>query len=320
MHPRLVDISTGIDGLHHLTLPSYFTMVALGFIIAAFMFRRWAVRHEISPRLMVDFVIWMAIWGLLGARFLHVIADGHFWDYVNVCRDPSLVDWKVDARECRGLKGIWDGARGVCHPSETNCWAWADLTAGGYAFYGGFIAAGLFSYYFVRKYHLPAGKLIDMSGWLLMLGLAWGRMGCFLASCCFGARTESALGVVFPARSAASRYHWEQGWLSTYRMESFPVHPTQLYEGLWALAIAAFAYLWMMPRKRFDGQVFCVAIGLYAIGRFLVEFVRRDDRGSLLGLSTSQIIAIGFLMFLAWLWVFFRRRSEQILTEPGNRG
>jgi phosphatidylglycerol:prolipoprotein diacylglycerol transferase len=252
----------------------------------------------------------MAIWGLLGARLLHVIADGHFWDYVNICRDPSLVDWKVDIRECRALDGVWDAAAGICHPAETYCLAWIDLRSGGLAFYGGFIAAALFSIYFIRKHNLPAGKLIDLSGWVLMLGLAWGRMGCFLASCCFGARTDSVIGVVFPGGSAASRKHWEQGLLDSYRMESFPVHPTQLYEAAIGLAIAAFAYFWVHPRKRFDGQVFCVTVGLYAVLRFMIEFLRRDDRGAILGLSTSQITAIGFLLASAYLWRYFRRRGD----------
>ena len=219
----------------------------------------------------------MAIFGLLGARILHVIADGHFWDYVHICTDPSRVEWHVDYRECRSLEGVWDAARGLCHPAETYCLAWLDLRSGGLAFYGGFIAAALFSIYFIRKHKLPAGKLIDLSAWVLMLGLAWGRLGCFLASCCFGARTDSVLGVVFPGGSAASRKHWEEGLLESYRMVSLPVHPTQLYEAGIGLAIAAFAYFWLHPRKRFDGQVFCVTAGLYAVLRFLIEFVRRDD-------------------------------------------
>ncbi|MCP4199583.1 MAG: prolipoprotein diacylglyceryl transferase [Proteobacteria bacterium] len=310
MYPRFFDISTGINGLGDLVLPSYFAMVTMGFIVATMIIRRFAAQHGLDKRLITDFIIWMALWGLLGARILHVIADGHFWDYVNICRDPSLVDWKVDLRECRALEGVWDAARGICHPAEAYCLAWIDLRSGGLAFYGGFVAAALFSVYFIRKHNLPAGKLIDLSGWVLMLGLAWGRMGCFLASCCFGARTDSVLGVVFPGGSAASRKHWEEGLLESYRMASFPVHPTQLYEAALGLAIAAFAYFWVHPRKRFDGQVFCVIAGLYAVGRFMIEFLRRDDRGAIAGLSTSQITAIGFLLASAYLWRYFRRRAQ----------
>jgi phosphatidylglycerol:prolipoprotein diacylglycerol transferase len=317
MHPRLIDISTGISGLDHLILPSYFTFVAVGFILATWLMRRWARQHKLDPALMTDFVIWMAFFGVFGARALHIVADGHFWDYINVCLNPSLVDWKVDAGECRALKGVWDSARAVCHPRETNCLAMIDISSGGFAFYGGFIAAGLFSVHFVKKHHLPVGKVVDMASWMLMLGLAWGRIGCFLASCCFGARTDSLVGVIFPPGSSASRYHWEQGWLSSYRLHSLSVHPTQLYESAAGLAIAAFAYFWLRPRKRFDGQVFCVVAGLYAVFRFLIEFIRRDQRGSLFGISTSQMVALIFFAVSGLLWVYFSGRGKRG-PEPSN--
>lgn len=315
MHPRLLELSTGIHGMEDFVLPSYFTMVTMGFIIGAILIRRWAKLKGIDPRLMVDFVIWMAIFGVLGSRILHVLADGHFMDYVHACTDPSLVDWKVDRTECAGLGGVWDAAKGVCHPKESNCWAWIDIRAGGFAFYGGFIAAALFSYRFIRRHKLPAGKIVDMSGWALMLGLAWGRMGCLLAGCCFGARTDCALGVIFPGGSAASRFHFDEGWLASYRLESLPVHFVQAYSSFSGVLIAAIAYLWIRPRKRFDGQVFCIAAGLYAILRFLIEFIRRDERGGALGLSTSQLIALGFIAVLVYLWRYFKRASEKRLAS-----
>ncbi len=320
MNPSLFRLDSGVDGIGDLILPSYFSMVAIGFIIAVIVIPRWAKRHGIDSRVMIDFIIWMAIFGLLGSRLLHIIADGHFWDYVNVCIDPQKVDWKIDARECRQMNGVWDAAKGVCHPAETNCLAWADITNGGLAFYGGFLAAALFSIVFVRRYQLPVGKLVDMGGWLLMLGLAWGRMGCFLGSCCFGARTDSWFGVVFPRSSSASRYHWEQGLLANYRTESLPVHPTQVYEALVGIAIAALAYFWLRPRKKFDGQVFCVASILYAVARFLLETVRRDERGGLFGFSTSQLIAMGIVVCCILLWRYFSERSQRIVdgTETAS--
>ncbi len=299
---------------------SYHSAVVFGFVLAFILVRRWGKLHGIHPSLMFEFVAWMAIWGVVGSRILHVIADGHFWDYVNVCIDPSLVDWKIDQRDCVVHKGIWDAAKGVCHPSQTNCFAWADLFGGGLAFYGGFVAAAIFSAYYIPKHRMPAGKMLDMAGWALMLGLAWGRIGCFLGSCCFGMRTDSAHGVVFPVKSSASKYHWEQGWLDTYRVESLPVMPTQIYSALAGIAIAALAYFWLRPRKRFDGQVFCISAGLYAVFRFIIEFFRRDERGGLLGVSTSQLFAIVFLIFCGWLWVKLRRRSQRMLAAEDSGG
>jgi len=298
----------GVD----LRLPAYTTMLVAGFVIVIFLARRWALRNGLHGGRMVDFGILMFLWGIVGSRLLHIVADGHFWDYVNVCLDPSKVDWRVDERECTAtLRGAWDAVEGVCHPIQSNCLAAFDLTAGGFAYYGGFIAAALFSIWFVKRHRWPAGKVCDMAGFTISLGLVWGRMGCFLASCCFGARTDLPFAVRFPSGSAASRQQWMDGLLGTYRVESLPVHPTQIYEALSSLAIAAFVYFVVMPRKRFDGQVFVVAMSLYAIARFAVEFIRRDERGGLLGLSTSQLVALGMLAFCAYCWIHFKRAASR---------
>ena len=59
--------------------------------------------------------------------------------------------------------------------------------------------------------------------------------------------------------------------------------------------------LWLHPRKRYDGQVFVAFLGLYAIGRFLLEFLRADDRGGLFGLSTSQLIGVALVVVAAYI-------------------
>ena len=75
--------------------------------------------------------------------------------------------------------------------------------------------------------------------------------------------------------------------------------PTQIFESAASLLIVAFCLLWLHPRKRYDGQVFVAFVALYAFARFMIEFWRSDDRGGLLGLSTSQLIS---LAILAALW------------------
>jgi len=318
MFPRLLEIPTAVEGLGALILPPYFTLLSIGFIFAIYLARRWADRQGLDPRKMVDFGILMVIWGILGSRVLHVLADGHFWDYVHVCTDPSKVDWLVDYRECNRLNGIWDAAAQVCHPAFKNCFAWADITAGGFAFYGGLIAAALFSIWFIKRHNWPGGKLCDMGGWTITLGLAWGRMGCFLAGCCFGARHETWPSVVFPSGSPASRSQWREGLLDTYREASHAVHPTQLYESLAALIIAAVAYFWLRPRKRYDGQVFVWSMVAYAVARFSLEFIRRDERGAILGLSTSQIVALGMIAACIYLSTVFKKKSRAVLGSTDS--
>jgi phosphatidylglycerol---prolipoprotein diacylglyceryl transferase len=90
--------------------------------------------------------------------------------------------------------------------------------------------------------------------------------------------------------------------LESKALASLPVHPAQLYEAVGCLAIAAVLGLWLHPRKRFDGQVLLAFLGLYAVLRFALEYLRDDDRGALLGLSTSQLIGLAILAGCAVAW------------------
>jgi phosphatidylglycerol---prolipoprotein diacylglyceryl transferase len=138
-----------------------------------------------------------------------------------------------------------------------------------------------------------------MAGFAIPIGLAFGRMGCLLAGCCFGAVTPLPWGLSFPPRSPASEEQAKAHVLESVRMWSQPVHPTQIYEAAASLGIAAFCLFWVLPRKRYDGQVFAVSLALYAVARFLVEILRRDARGGAGGLSTSQLIGLGLLVAAA---------------------
>jgi phosphatidylglycerol:prolipoprotein diacylglycerol transferase len=101
-------------------------------------------------------------------------------------------------------------------------------------------------------------------------------------------------------------------------LPSLPVHPTQLYEAVGCLAITAFLLFWLRPRKRFEGQVILSFIGLYAVLRFALEFLRADERGELLGLSTSQLLAIPTLLLVATLWPRWRKRGLSDRSVAGT--
>jgi phosphatidylglycerol:prolipoprotein diacylglycerol transferase len=147
----------------------------------------------------------------------------------------------------------------------------------------------------LRRDRFPFWKAADMAGFAVPMGLAFGRMGCLLAGCCFGAPTDAWYGLAFPPRSPASEAQAKEHLLESIRMWSHPVHPTQIYESAASLGIAAFLLLWLLPRKRYDGQIFVGFLVLYAAARFLVEILRRDARGGAVGLSTSQLIGLGLV-------------------------
>jgi phosphatidylglycerol:prolipoprotein diacylglycerol transferase len=107
----------------------------------------------------------------------------------------------------------------------------------------------------------------------------FGRLGCFMAGCCFGSPTNSILGVTFPIDSLPhNHYH-----------EIIKIHPTQLYESAFVLCLFVFFIKFKTKNQ------FYIYILTYSIFRFIVEFIRADDRGTVLNqniFSPSQIISL----------------------------
>jgi phosphatidylglycerol:prolipoprotein diacylglycerol transferase len=301
-------------------IPAYFAMLAIGLTLATWLGSRWVARLGMDKEVIWDLGLAMTIAGVIGSRILHVLADGYFWDYVHLCTDPGRVSWHISRGMClsRDVNGLWDAAASVCHPRERNCFAWAAFWAGGLTFYGGLLGAAAYAIYFLRREKFPFLVAADMAGFVIPLGLAWGRMGCFLAGCCFGHVCNLPWATRFPALSPASEMQARTHQIATEGIESLPVHPTQLYESLGSLAIALIAYLVVVPRKRFHGQVFVFFVVGYGILRTAIEALREDDRGGFLGLSTSQLISLAMIAGCVPLWNWAKKRASEMAARPAT--
>lgn len=293
-------------------LPAYFTLLMVGFAVATYLAQRWARRAGYDHDVIIDLGLVALIAGVAGGRILHVLADGYFWDYVHLCTDPAQVIWKVvdSQRECASLDGAWNAATAACHAQVQDCFAWAKFWNGGLAYYGGLIAAVSAGIVFLKREGFPLGPAVDIAGAAIPLGIFFGRLGCFFGGCCFGLVTDHPLGIKFPSYSAASEKQFREGLLGAKHLESLPVHATQLYEAAGCLAISLLLMLWLHPRKRFHGQVLLSFLGLYAMLRFVLEYLRADDRGAFLGLTTSQLIGVAILGLIAAVWGRLERASQ----------
>ena len=303
-----------------ISAPSYFLLLLTGFVFATAAGAIWARRIGRDPDVVVDLGLACLLMGVVGGRLMHVIADGYFWDYVHLCTDPAQVDWKVEQALCGPrYNGVWDAAKGVCHPKSdrdtwtavSDCLAWAKFWAGGLTYYGGLIGASITAYYVLRFDRFPFWKAADMAGFAVPIGLGFGRLGCLLAGCCFGSRSESSWALSFPPHSPASEAQFKLKELGSSGVTSLPVHPTQIYEAFACFGIAALCLLYVHGRKRYDGQVFAAFLGLYAVARFVLEFLRADDRGGIADLSTSKLIGVVML----GLAVFIHVRLSKV-TAP----
>jgi phosphatidylglycerol:prolipoprotein diacylglycerol transferase len=167
---------------------------------------------------------------------------------------------------------------------------------GGLVFYGGLVPAAVVAFWVMKVHRLPVWKLADLISPLIALGLSFGRVGCFLAGCCYGKETSLPWAVIFRNPDSLARLN-------------VPLHPTQLYDA--ANGLALFFFLsWMEKRKSFDGQIFWLFLFLYSITRFLVEIFRGDPRGFFFAnlLSTSQ--AIGILLAIFSLFMLFYIKKQ----------
>lgn len=157
----------------------------------------------------------------------------------------------------------------------------------GMTFIGGLIGgvACFLAIYFIfrKKYTTRLYEVISLLPCSILIAHAFGRIGCFFAGCCYGKETDSFLGVQFPDLP-------------------HPVHPTQLYEAAFLFVLFTVSvYLILKKDFKHNLSLYLIAYGVF---RFLIEYVRGDDRGELVGfVSPSQFWSI--LMVVAGVAIIF---------------
>ena len=177
------------------------------------------------------------------------------------------------------------------------------LSGSGFVFYGSFLLAIPVMWIFFKRHKLPAYQMLDIMAITTCLVHMFGRLGCFLAGCCYGKPTDSAMGVVFTDSVCYAEP------LDT------PLYPTQLMEAGYILAVMIVLFV-LKRRRRFYGQLFLSYLMLYAFGRFVLEFFRGDvGRGFLIEgyISHSQFIALTVAVVGAVI-VFINYRSSPPLN------
>lgn len=178
-----------------------------------------------------------------------------------------------------------------------------NIAAGGLVVFGSLPTAALAAWRFARRHGLDILQLADVVAPGMLVGLAIGRVGCFLNGCCYGGPCELPWAVSFPAGTeVAARFPSAAG-------ASVPVHPAQLYAAVDAGLLAALALAWT-PVARRPGEVFALVLTLHPISRLLLEAIRVDEQPALgTPLSISQLVSLVLLALAASLWWWIGRRS-----------
>jgi phosphatidylglycerol:prolipoprotein diacylglycerol transferase len=128
----------------------------------------------------------------------------------------------------------------------------------------------------------------------------FGRIGCFMAGCCYGKPTHSLFGVTFtnPVCQAEPLHT--------------ALHPTQLYEAVFIFILMT-GLIISGSKKKFNGQLFLIYLITYAIGRGVLEIFRGDiQRGFLIEnvISNSQVIALGVIVIAVYFYIRLKRKSN----------
>ena len=154
------------------------------------------------------------------------------------------------------------------------------LHSEGFVVYGGLITGVICAFIYVKAKKVSFFEYFDLIIPEVALAQGFGRIGCFFAGCCYGKATDSWFGITFTH--------------SDYAPNGVKLIPTQLISsaGDFMICLMLLAYAKRKPKK---GRVASLYLMFYGIGRFGVEFLRSDYRGSVGFLSTSQFISIGIV-------------------------
>ncbi|MDL2238328.1 prolipoprotein diacylglyceryl transferase [Christensenellaceae bacterium OttesenSCG-928-K19] len=240
-----------------ITVHSYGLMIAIGMLAAILTGTFRAKRKGLSQNIVWGIALFGILGGMVGAKLLFYILD-----IERIIQDPSiLLDF-----------------------------------GNGFVIYGGIIGGILAAWLYCRKKKTAFVPYLDLLLPSVSIAQGFGRIGCFLAGCCYGRETDSWLGVIFPAESLAP--------------EGVALIPTQLISAAGDFTIAVILML-MARRQKYDGQITENFLLFYGVGRFAVEMLRNDPRGAVGILSTSQLISV-FIVATGVVWKIWNSKKRKI--------
>ncbi|HUU80918.1 MAG TPA: prolipoprotein diacylglyceryl transferase [Acidobacteriota bacterium] len=223
-----------------LTIHTYGVFVAIGLFVGLMITVKIGRAEGIASQQIMDMGFMMILSAVIASRLLYVLMNASYYS----------------SRPLDIFK-IWQG---------------------GLVFSGGIIGALLVMVWYWRRHNLSLWKTADLWAPAAAIGQGIGRIGCFMAGCCYGTPTDLKWGVVFTHPNSLAPLN-------------VPLHPTQIYSSLTGFTI--FLILMILHwKKKFEGQVFLWFLILHSVARLILEHFRGDDRGTIFAtnLSVTQLV------------------------------
>lgn len=240
---------------------SYGLMVALGILAGFYVIWRLGQSMGFEKNILTDMAFYTVLTAILGARVGFVLLNAPYY-----MQHPVQI-----------IK-IWDG---------------------GLVFSFGFVFGFATLFLVSRQKKLQFLKVADLWAPALAIGQAIGRVGCFLAGCCYGRETDSWCSVRFDDPNSLAPLHVN-------------LYPTQLFHSFANLCIF-FILVFISKKKRYNGQVMVWYMILHPVQRLLIERYRGDFRGTLNLLGTQMTVtqALSLLMLISGVILLFVLKKRQ---------
>lgn len=251
-------MKTELFKIGSLSVHGYGFMIGLGFLVALLIGELRARKKGLRDEAVIDIAILAGVCGFLGAKVLYVIVS--FQDFLK-------------------------------NPLEV-------LGSEGFVVYGGIISGALVAMLYCRIKKLNFMDYFDLIMPEIAIAQGFGRIGCFLAGCCYGRKTDAWYGVIFPEGSMAPA--------------GVSLIPTQLISaaGDFVIAIVLIILADKVFKRYKKGTIGAIYLVMYGVGRFIIEIFREDERGAIGWMSTSQFISIFIVAAGAAILILNARREK----------
>ncbi len=231
-----------------ITVHSYGLFTAIGLIAAILLASARAKKRGLSEDICYGILFSGVIFGYFCSKLTYVLVE---WD--SFIKDPKLF-----------------------------------LSQSGFVVIGGLTGGVIAAWVYCRIKKVKFMDYFDLCMPSVAIAQGFGRIGCFMAGCCYGKETDSPIGIAFTH--------------SNYAPNNVPLIPTQLISSA-ANFLNMALLLFIAKKAKKKGLVAAVYMLTYSVGRYLIEYLRNDERGAIGPFSTSQffsliIFAVGVLFFV----------------------
>ncbi len=242
--------------IFHLTIQSYGALTIIGAIAASAYCMYVITKRSLDKDVMIDLLIYALIGAVIGGKLLYLLID---------------LPWLIE----HGMQMLQDPM------------SFLHYLSGGFVYYGGLI--GVFVsvfYYFYKRPSLALEEYLEACMPAIPLFHCFGRIGCFLAGCCYGEASNSIFAM--PVYTQAN----PEVLVSRY--------PIQLFEAGFNLVLFVCLIQFAYRRRNAFLQVgfYLCAYGTF---RFLIEWLRGDAIRGVWLLSTSQWISLILVPLGIWM-------------------